>query len=109
MVEIHKTVSKHPVALVVAFISEGEKKDAMAAYEKAQIPIPAYELHAEGPDDPCLEEIPDFDGKPAFYIYSNGVKVGKVEINRQNLSETAEKLKKALANAPKYKYTGDRS
>lgn len=104
VVEIHKTVKKHPVSLVVAFISESEKKDAMKAYEKAQVPVPAYELHAEGPDDPCLEEVPDFDGKPVFYIYRDGVKVGKVVVDRTNLEDTAKQLKKSVEEGSNYKY-----
>ena len=105
--EIHKTVSKHPVAVVVAYVSKQELEHAMDVYEKAQVPVPAYELHADGPDDPCLEEIPDVEKFPTFYVYKDGVKVGKVELTG-DVNKDAEAFKKALnvPNGSKYKYMG---
>jgi len=102
VVDIHRAVSKHPVAVVVAYTTKQELKHAMDVYEQAQVPVPAFELHAEGPDDPCLEEIPDVQQFPTFYVYKDGVKVGKVEL-KGNAAEDAKAFKNAVESS-KYKY-----
>jgi len=98
VIDIHRAVSKHPVAVVVAYSTKQELKHAMSVYEKSQVPLPAFELHAEGPDDPCLEEIPDIEKFPTLYIYKDGVKVNKVEL-KGNAEEDAKAFRNAVESS----------
>mgnify|MGYP001770716004 CR=1 FL=1 len=105
VVKIHKTVSKHPVALVFAYVNNHDVDEGIEVFKKVKMPLPVYELRAEGPFDPCLEEVPDFDYTPTFYVYKDGVKVGKVKIEKGKEDQAAEELKKLIEQGSKYKYS----
>ncbi|MGC8696707.1 MAG: hypothetical protein ACP5UD_09940 [Conexivisphaera sp.] len=78
--EIHRTVDKHPLAMIVVLAGDEDRRKAMKAYQKAQVPVPVYELEVEGEDDPCLEEVDPVDNTPEFVIYRRGKQVDRLPL-----------------------------